>query len=874
MAFGNHVGAFSGFPKGYDAWGHIAKVHLILAHWPYIDWNDAWYAGIPHFEGSYPPLYHLIVAALVSTTGRSIPDSMNIVTAGCVLVTVVATYAFVHTLTHRRVPALAAGLLVIGTPGFWTAFVQGGLYPRLLAFAFLTVGAWRTAAWAMHGGGLRLASAALATALALSSHLLIGVLALAVSVAVAVCASTELRAAVRHAAAIGAASFGLAAYFFVPYVLMPRPATSTTQDFPSIPLKTIFLVQPPFNGALAVTLIGLCVVAVSATLYAFNRVRSPYRLWLRNLRSNRPSLIALWLDTQHPVSEVRTRAHDAAERRRAVAPALQVAAVLVPAALAFFVYAAGGHVISIKYFVALAPADVMQYVGWFLVCACTLALGAATTMIGRRAWPLGVAALAAGLVAVAVALPAVNHASENFDSPAVHQIAHLLPASAQSDAYRIGAAWDAETEALNARFTTPQVRGYQAEGRPNQDWQAWLEKTLKDPTANANERKFLLDWYSVKWVYAGPGEKLIAPFAADHKTFTPISTGADYATFQVKGAAPIATPRSTLTALVIGQSANYELVMRALADANDNSEHLVPIRGGASVDHYSLAQLRQFDVVVMYGWNPHSASHTMRLLTDYVRGGGGLVVEAAGRLGQAAGNDALWPVQSDRRVLVFKKWNLTITPDASTAGVLPTQFAPPVYYGNLPWETLVPQPKKNAKILVTANGLPLIVRSPLGGGQVVWSGLNLPYHTAAYANGAEAKLFAQLIATTASRRPEQSSGDARYIDPQHIDVTATNSRGVLVKENLAPDWTARVDGHAAKIYRAGLDFMWIPLDGSGTHHVTLAYRRGRAEQLGELITVVTLLVLLLGAVGLRIPSAVRKRSARLYERGRQVFSST
>ena len=256
-----------------------------------------------------------------------------------------------------------------------------------------------------------------------------------------------------------------------------------------------------------------------------------------------------------------------------------------------------------------------------------------------------------------------------------------------------------------------------------------------------------------------------------------------------------------------------------------------------------------------------------------MRGGGGLVVEATGRLGQAAGNDALWPVQSDRRVLVFKKWNLTITPDASTAGVLPTQFAPPVYYGNLPWETLVPQPKKNAKILVTSNGLPLIVRSPLGAGQVVWSGLNLPYHTAAYANGAEAKLFAQLIATTASRRPEQASGDARYIDPQHIDVTATNSRGVLVKENLAPDWTARVDGHAAKIYRAGLDFMWIPLDGSGTHHVTLVYRRA-AEQLGELITVITLLVLVLGAVGLRIPSAVRKRSARLYDRGRQMFSST
>ena len=169
MAFGNHVGAFSGFPKGYDAWGHIAKIHLILAHWPYIDWNDTWYTGIPHFEGSYPPLYHLLVAALVSITGRSIPDAMNLVTAGCVVVTVVATYAFVHTLTHRRVPALAAGLLVIGTPGFWTAVRAGRALSAPARVRLLAVGAWRTAAWAIHGGGLRLASAALATTLALSS---------------------------------------------------------------------------------------------------------------------------------------------------------------------------------------------------------------------------------------------------------------------------------------------------------------------------------------------------------------------------------------------------------------------------------------------------------------------------------------------------------------------------------------------------------------------------------------------------------------------------------------------------------------------------------------------------------------------------------
>ena len=44
----------SGFPKGYDAWGHIAKVHLILEHWPYVDWNDALVRGDPALRGLVP----------------------------------------------------------------------------------------------------------------------------------------------------------------------------------------------------------------------------------------------------------------------------------------------------------------------------------------------------------------------------------------------------------------------------------------------------------------------------------------------------------------------------------------------------------------------------------------------------------------------------------------------------------------------------------------------------------------------------------------------------------------------------------------------------------------------------------------------------
>jgi hypothetical protein len=67
--------------------------------------------------------------------------------------------------------------------------------------------------------------------------------------------------------------------------------------------------------------------------------------------------------------------------------------------------------------------------------------------------------------------------------------------------------------------------------------------------------------------------------------------------------------------------------------------------------------------------------------------------------------------------------------------------------------------------------------------------------------------------------------------------------------------------------------MWVPVDGPGRHRVTLVYRRGPAEQLGELITIATLLLLALGAVGLRVPAEIRRRSQLLYGRLRVLFTA-
>ena len=60
---GSRSGAFTGFPKGYDAYAHLITIRLILHNFPHFLWNYAWYGGFPAYPGSYPPIYSLFYSA-------------------------------------------------------------------------------------------------------------------------------------------------------------------------------------------------------------------------------------------------------------------------------------------------------------------------------------------------------------------------------------------------------------------------------------------------------------------------------------------------------------------------------------------------------------------------------------------------------------------------------------------------------------------------------------------------------------------------------------------------------------------------------------------------------------------------------------------
>lgn len=880
FVIGVAAGAFTGFPKGADAWGHLSKVQLLLWDAPNVAWNRAWYSGMPYFQGSYPPLYHALVAGLVSVADVSIPDAMVAVAAGAGVVIVVGTYGLVETVTGRRLPALAAGLLVVASPALWSRVLEAGLYPRFVGLAYMALGAWAAAAYARKGSGWRLAVAAACTAGAVATHIFVGAVAVAVATAV-VWAVSPRPVAWRRTAAIVAAVGGLTAFFSLPFLLVSRGAGGLlSSDFAPLPFDALVRPGARHSSSLPPALLALVAALGLGAWWAGRRVRSPHRLRVRSWSHGAPSRFARRRALRHPLGEVRLHNSAAGRRRAEMGPAVRLALLLGAGAAVLVVYATLGHVWEDQpYLDWLDPLDSLVYVTWSLaVAAGLLAGGLARVLRPPAGTAVAAGALVVAVLMVVVAVPGLDGRARDYDTPAKREILDLLPAEADSLDHRIAAPVDTVTDALNSRVPTPQVRGYQVEGRLYATWQAWIDLALAAPFVRSpEERRFLLDWYGVRWLYAGPGEQRIAPYRAEPDRYTLLDEGASFATFAYAGATSILAATATPTVLVIGDDSNYELVMRALAPSVTDSRTLVPVRGGRHVDDHTLDELRRFDAVLLYGWAVHDRGAADRLLADYVRGGGALVVEAADQLAfDAGGEEEPWPVRRVVRRIVQGSWSFATSPDVLTEDLDLDAFAPPVFGGDAPWEVFVSGiPAPWATPVVTVRGEPVVMAGTIGDGRVVWSGLNLPFHAASYENAEESRFLAAMVLTAvagggggpaadpeAEPAPEaEAEAETFAVDGEHRVAVVHAGDGVLLRESAHDNWHATVDGRPVRVYHAGPDFMYVPLGprADGPQVVVFDYRESRVEHVGRSVTVLSAVLLAGAAV---IPPLVRRARRR------------
>jgi hypothetical protein len=234
---------------------------------------------------------------------------------------------------------------------------------------------------------------------------------------------------------------------------------------------------------------------------------------------------------------------------------------------------------------------------------------------------------------------------------------------------------------------------------------------------------------------------------------------------------------------------------------------------------------------------------------------GGRLVDDAGDQGSyptlASSGGGLLPVASTVSADATSSWAFTAAQGMIDPASL-RKFSPPNYNGTQQWPIeqggrLEP----GAQALLRSDGAVVLADRQLGAGQVYWSGLNLPYHTAVFKNAAESALLGDLVGAANAAVPSPALTPS--ISAERIEVTAT-VRGLLLKETWARDWHATVDGHAVPVESAGPGMMYVPLPGNGPADVVLTYHLSPVEVGGIALSLVAILALL----GAALPFSPRR----------------
>ena len=845
LAIGWYGKAFRGFPKGYDTLGHLAKIHLLLANFPHVNWNSAWYSGAPYFAGSYPPGYHAAVAGLAVMAGIPASQSVIIVAAVSMLMITLGLYGLVRVVTGRTLGALIAVALVLGGPTQWGQILQAGLYPRLLGMGFAAVALATAASYARHPSRPRLLVTILAVAASASVHPLSGVLGGGLVAVVILVMSDDRYRALLQATAVGTASVALAGYFYVPYLLQNVRQNVTNLSLQPIPWNSLVRVDKTYLASWSPVLVPAVLVAV---------VTASLVWWRLRIRSQvvSPELPGVLLSQTTP-SVPGPGLQDGVAVRRS----LLMAACLAAAGAAIVAYCLAGHFKHpFGYLQDLDPIGFLTYPEWLLAAGCGIVADASRNLVPRytlRSAAPTVALAACGVVGLIVVIPLLPAAATSYQGSLTvfeQSFAASLPNQQQ---FRVVCNDPSCYEPLNIVTTSPQTNGYQDQAVANPDFQYWLTDATGNPAWNADERLFLLDWYAAGWVFTNPGPANARPYESDSGRFHELASSpyGPVVLFKVREPDPIVSVSNAPTVLVIGDSSHYEAFLRALAESDIGSSRLVPVYGGDYADGLSQAELASYDTVFLYGARSRDPARADALLSAYVRHGGRLVDDAGdqGALpALAPSGSGVLPVASTVSGIASGSWGF-----AAAKGMIdPVSlrgFSPPDYASTGMWQVeRATRLESGAQALLRSDGAVVLADRHLGAGQVYWSGLNLPYHVATFKNAAESTLLGDLVGTAAAAVPSPALTPS--VSAERIAVTATG-RGLLVKENWGRDWRATADGRSVPVESAGPGMMYLPLPRNGAADIVLTYHLSDVELGGIALSLAAILALFAVALPVR-----------------------
>ncbi len=371
-----------------------------------------------------------------------------------------------------------------------------------------------------------------------------------------------------------------------------------------------------------------------------------------------------------------------------------------------------------------------------------------------------------------------------------------------------------------------------------------LESNFKYPGEAAfNNTLFLIDWNAIKYfeIHAGPTAYSPVPKNLTTETFIANQTELDfnaekytngdkrlhYFALKDEYTSPILSATNALTLGIVASAQGYETIMRDLADVNISSKKLIPLHLGQNLDELNGSDLTYMDGLIVYDYQYKNRDRVFRLLNDYAKKGRKIFIETGTEVRESNSFEALpelFPVNKTFRKSLGNTWDLQAAPSEITKDIDFSKFDPPIF-DQADWNLSFPQShgdiRPNSNIILTQKDNPILITHKIGEGEVIWSGINLPYHISRNHNLMEVALFRNLLnyLIPAINSPiAPVSSDVKFISPQKRMVSASQAKGVLFKEQDYPGWTAKLTSGGkntnAKIFKAGPTypgFIYIPV---------------------------------------------------------------
>jgi hypothetical protein len=644
----------------------------------------------------------------------------------------------------------------------WTWIVNGGVYARVLAAGLGACACCAAAQWLGSGSRVAFALTAGLLAAAIASHQFVGAV-FAFGIGVATLAHPG-PSRLRRAAALAFVTALLASPAIVPPLFRYGGFTSAF-----LGLDRQLLTSPP-TVLVDPRHIGVALAAIVVV-----------------------SLVAAW-----PLSR---------------------AVVLLLGALALwtvYLFAPGLGVPSRFYYVT----GIDPFTVTFLIAVIAALVGGFALGLARDApvagWRRnGAAVLATGLIAINMWLGASTLREsreypriEDASAPAaIEEIARRTIVVDGADlAHRFLPAIASESVWFSYVYAKPQLRDYYGTGVVHSDWLAWVNAAVYTPPFHAERFRAALDWFAVDSfsVFDDPNfTGNVATFNADPALrVVATSEPPAFRQYAVRDASAIWRPTNARLLIVIGGREEYDTLARMTLDRGARPGSLIPIWWQDTADRVPADLLERAQAVVVEDGRFGDRAAAERVLSAYARSGGRVLLDAHGA---APSLSEMWPVVAATDEAITD-WRLR----AASNAVRVDGFAPARYDGG-PWGAPVGTGLRGAsRAILEQDGRPLVAETASGTGAIVWVGGNLFYHAKSYANEVESDFLVGLLGPLTA--PPVPSGSGTQLDPERVNIGASNARGAFISASYHPKWTARwSDGSARGVYFAGPGLMYVPL---------------------------------------------------------------